>query len=225
MEDLPAHRDRYRGDFHAQPQLRRAVSRHGLCATDLPRKPARHRGLSGGSGQQALPLGLGAAVARSTLADANEARDWRIYAEFAQRLIVKARGLYVDETWASSWRIRSTPSTPRPSTVPVAVPVGAVSLHQGGREVAHAARSAGIDPRLYPHHRRQGARRQCPRPLLRSRAPSTSWIAAISTSPGCTRSIRRALLCDPRQAKPRCGACIRRRWIATRDSSATRPWP
>jgi hypothetical protein len=28
------------------------------------------------------------------LADANEARDWRIYAEFAQRLIVPARRLY-----------------------------------------------------------------------------------------------------------------------------------
>jgi hypothetical protein len=28
------------------------------------------------------------------LADANEARDWRIYAEFAQRLIVQARRLY-----------------------------------------------------------------------------------------------------------------------------------
>ncbi len=34
---------------------------------------------------------------RSTLADANEARDWRIYAELAQRLIVQARRLYVNE--------------------------------------------------------------------------------------------------------------------------------
>jgi len=37
-------------------------------------------------------------VARSTLADANEVRDWRIYFEFAQRLIVKARALYVGRT-------------------------------------------------------------------------------------------------------------------------------
>ncbi len=42
-------------------------------------------------------MGIGAAVARSTLADANELRDWRIYFELAQRLIVKARALYVDE--------------------------------------------------------------------------------------------------------------------------------
>jgi hypothetical protein len=33
-------------------------------------------------------------IARSTLADANEHRDWRIYADFAQILIAKARPLY-----------------------------------------------------------------------------------------------------------------------------------
>jgi Domain of unknown function (DUF4372)/Transposase DDE domain len=37
-------------------------------------------------------------VRRSTLADANEARDWRIYAEFAQRLIAQARQLYAGES-------------------------------------------------------------------------------------------------------------------------------
>jgi hypothetical protein len=36
-------------------------------------------------------------VSRSTLADANEARDWRIYADFAQSLIAMARRLYVQE--------------------------------------------------------------------------------------------------------------------------------
>jgi len=42
-------------------------------------------------------MGIGEPVARSTLADANELRDWRIYFELAQRLIVKARVLYVGE--------------------------------------------------------------------------------------------------------------------------------
>jgi hypothetical protein len=42
-------------------------------------------------------MGIRARISRSTLADANEARDWRIYAEFAQRLIGIARGLYIDE--------------------------------------------------------------------------------------------------------------------------------
>jgi hypothetical protein len=42
-------------------------------------------------------LGFRASVSRSTLADANEKRDWRIYADFAQRLVVEARRLYIDE--------------------------------------------------------------------------------------------------------------------------------
>jgi Domain of unknown function (DUF4372)/Transposase DDE domain len=42
-------------------------------------------------------MGLREPVRRSTLADANEARDWRIYAEFAQRLIAQARRLYAAE--------------------------------------------------------------------------------------------------------------------------------
>lgn len=38
-------------------------------------------------------------VAKSTLADANEIRDWRIYADFAQSLIGIARRLYADESF------------------------------------------------------------------------------------------------------------------------------
>lgn len=37
-------------------------------------------------------------IARSTLADANETRDWRIYADFAQSLIGIARRLYANES-------------------------------------------------------------------------------------------------------------------------------
>jgi len=42
-------------------------------------------------------MGIRSPIKRSTLADANERRDWRIYAEFAQRLIAQARELYADE--------------------------------------------------------------------------------------------------------------------------------
>ena len=41
--------------------------------------------------------GLRQPVSRSTLADANERRDWRIYAELAQRLIAQARRLYAGD--------------------------------------------------------------------------------------------------------------------------------
>src|SRR6202171_3566675 len=44
-------------------------------------------------------IGIRARVARSTLAEANETRDWRIYADFAQGLIRVARGLYRDESF------------------------------------------------------------------------------------------------------------------------------
>lgn len=43
-------------------------------------------------------LGIRSRIARSTLADANEQRDWRIYAEFAQALIATARRLYANES-------------------------------------------------------------------------------------------------------------------------------
>jgi hypothetical protein len=43
-------------------------------------------------------LGIRGTVSRSTLADANERRDWRIYADFAQVLIRQARQLYAQES-------------------------------------------------------------------------------------------------------------------------------
>jgi transposase len=45
-------------------------------------------------------LGFRSHISRSTLADANENRDWRIYADFAQLLINDARKLYSDEDFA-----------------------------------------------------------------------------------------------------------------------------
>ena len=45
-------------------------------------------------------VGIRAHVSRSTLADANETRDWRIYADFAQGLIRTARDLSIDDPLA-----------------------------------------------------------------------------------------------------------------------------
>jgi transposase len=46
-------------------------------------------------------MGIRGNVSRSTLSDANEKRDWRIYADFAQVLISHARGLYADEVFGT----------------------------------------------------------------------------------------------------------------------------
>jgi hypothetical protein len=50
--------------------------------------------------QKLYHMGISKPVSRSTLADANETRDWRIYAELAHRLIVQARKLYAGEPLA-----------------------------------------------------------------------------------------------------------------------------
>jgi hypothetical protein len=48
-------------------------------------------------GAKLYHVGLRGGVRRSTLADANERRDWRIWADFARVLIDQARRLYVDD--------------------------------------------------------------------------------------------------------------------------------
>jgi Domain of unknown function (DUF4372)/Transposase DDE domain len=48
-------------------------------------------------GGKVYHMGFRSMIARSTLADANESRDWRIYADFAQALIAIARPLYAHD--------------------------------------------------------------------------------------------------------------------------------
>jgi hypothetical protein len=48
-------------------------------------------------GSKLYHMGFRSKIKRSTLADANELRDWRIYADFAQILIAIARPLYIDD--------------------------------------------------------------------------------------------------------------------------------
>jgi hypothetical protein len=47
--------------------------------------------------RQLYHLGILGSIARSTLADANESRSWRIWADFAMVLIARARRLYADQ--------------------------------------------------------------------------------------------------------------------------------
>jgi transposase len=51
----------------------------------------------GAVGGKRYHMGFRGRVTRSTLADANERRDWRIFADFAQHLIGIARPLYADD--------------------------------------------------------------------------------------------------------------------------------
>jgi hypothetical protein len=100
MEHLPVHEfhkcvTRYRGDYKArgfscrdqflcmsfaQFTFRESLRDIEACLRSVPEK--------------LYHLGLRGHIAKSTLADANETRDWRIYADFAQALIQIARPMY-----------------------------------------------------------------------------------------------------------------------------------
>ena len=51
------------------------------------------------AGSKLYHMGFRSRVSRNTLANANQVRDWRIYADFAQVLIRTARELYVDDSF------------------------------------------------------------------------------------------------------------------------------
>jgi len=52
-----------------------------------------------GNQQKLYHMGFRGKISRNTLAHANQVRDWRIYADFAQILIAQARSLYAQETF------------------------------------------------------------------------------------------------------------------------------
>src|SRR5258707_559443 len=105
MEFIPAHEfqrcvERYRGNYKsssfscwdqflcmafAQLPYRESLRDIETCLRSM--------------GARLYHLGIRGHVSRSTLADANENRDWRIYADLAQVLIGIARPLYAQESF------------------------------------------------------------------------------------------------------------------------------
>ena len=103
MDFLPQHKfrrcvDRYQGNYRvrsftcfdqfmcmafAQLTYRESL-RDIVCCLRAMREKLYHMGIRG-------------KVSRSTLGDANEIRDWRIYSDFAQVLIHEARRLYAND--------------------------------------------------------------------------------------------------------------------------------
>ena len=78
----------------------RPVVGDGVRAADPPREFARLGGSFGFLCGVDLPDGFRGRVQRSTLADANEQRDWQIYADWAQALIRRAGKIYASEPFA-----------------------------------------------------------------------------------------------------------------------------
>jgi hypothetical protein len=172
-------------------------------------------------------MGIGAAVARSTLADANESRDWRIYFELAQRLIIKARALYVDEDFGVE--LANTVYALDATTIDLCLSMfpwapfrstkAAVKLHT-------LLDLRGSIP-TFIH-------------ISDGKMHDVNVLDLLLIEAGAFYIMDRGYLDFERlyaldqvggffvtRAKQNLDArrCIRRRWIATRDSSATRPSP
>ena len=107
LDFLPKHEfnrcvRRYRGNFHCR---RLSCYDQFLCLTFAQLTGCESlrqiETCLGAMGAKLYHAGWHASPARSTLADANERRDWRIWAEFAQVLIARARKLYDGETFGA----------------------------------------------------------------------------------------------------------------------------
>jgi transposase len=169
VEFLPVHEfrkcvDRYRGEYKvqkftcldqflcmafAQLTFRESLRDIETCLRAV-RGKLYHMGIRGG-------------ISRTTLAKANENRDWRIFADFAQVLIRTARALYANDPFAVE--LEQTVYSPRlhddrPVSLPVSV--GTIPETEGGRQTPHPVGSAGEHPLVHQDHRREVARRQCP---------------------------------------------------------------
>ena len=103
MEHLPQHTfrrcvKRYDGDRHVKKFTCQDQFRSMAFAQLAYRESLRDIEACLKAQQNKLyHMGIRSSVARSTLAEANEKRDWRIYADFAQSLIQAARRLYINE--------------------------------------------------------------------------------------------------------------------------------
>ena len=81
--------------------------------------------------------GIRGKVSRSTLADANESRDWRIYADFAQVLIRIARTLYAEEDFGLQLQQTVCLRLQHDRSLSFALPLGSVSQTQGRDQTPH----------------------------------------------------------------------------------------
>src|SRR5438477_329452 len=105
MEFLPwttFHRivDRYRGD-HRVRTLRCSEQFRCMAFAQLTYRESLRdiEACLSAQSHKLYHMGLRQAVSRSTLADANESRDWRIYADLAQQLIAQASKLYAADSF------------------------------------------------------------------------------------------------------------------------------
>ena len=141
-----------------------SVSGDGLRPTDLPRESSRHRSMSSFRTRQTVSHGVPRSSGaldvggRERVARLAHLRGIRPGVDRHRTAFVCTRS---DRSRSGSEPVRAGLHHHRP--LPVAVSLGAVPPAQSRRQNAHAARPARQHPHVYPHYRRQSARRQHPR--------------------------------------------------------------
>lgn len=84
---------------HSSIQLHGSIPMHGICTINLPRKFKRYRSLSLHCTKKLYHMGFRGNISRCNIANANESRNWRIYADFALTLINTARKMYAKDSF------------------------------------------------------------------------------------------------------------------------------
>ena len=95
-------------------------------------------------------MGFHGPVRRSTLADANQTRDWRIYAEFAQRYRTGEAALCGRKPVGRFEGNRLRVGLDHHRFVPVVIPVGAFPVNESRREDAYITGFTRQHPQFYP---------------------------------------------------------------------------
>ena len=134
-------------------------------------------------------MGIRGGVSKSTLADANEARDWRIYADFAQSLIRIARPLYADEELGLD--LDNTVYALDASTIDLCLSVFPWALFRSTKSAVklHTLLDLrGNIPLLSISPMASCTTSTSSISCCQSPEPSISWIAAMSISNGFSRS-------------------------------------
>ena len=151
-------------------------------------------------------MGIAEPVSRSTLADANESRDWRIYADFALRLITQARKLYANESLGID--LSNTVYALDSTTIDLCLsmfPWAPFRTAKAAVKVHTLLDLRGCYPKFYSHLQRQVARHQCfgfAYPGIRRFLYNGSGLCGLR-SPLCTASSRQ-LLRNTRKVESRC---------------------
>src|SRR5258708_7196240 len=114
--------------------------------------------------------GLSGPVRRSSLANANERRDWRIYADFAHTLIDIARPLYADTELG--FDLIGTAYALDATTIDLCLSMFPWARFRRAKAAIklHTMIEIQLYPNVYRYNSRQSSRRECPRhPHTRSR--------------------------------------------------------